>query len=82
MAILNTLESTDLDETIRCASKWFILAQKRINLELVNLKCVNYVQPIPLSLTDKITLVHLFILLFFCNILISSKPKHTAKINM
>ena len=25
MAILSTLESTTLDETIRCASKWFIL---------------------------------------------------------
>ena len=29
MAILSILESTSLDETIRCASKWFILALKR-----------------------------------------------------
>ena len=29
MAILSTLESTALDETIRFASKWFILTYKR-----------------------------------------------------
>ena len=50
MAILSTLESTSLDETIRCASKWFILRQLQ-NLELLNLKCVTYTQPIPLPLT-------------------------------
>ena len=30
-----------LDETIRCASKWFILTQRKHNLELVNLKWVT-----------------------------------------
>ena len=34
-AILTTLESTTLDETIRCASKWFILTQNPQNLNLV-----------------------------------------------
>ena len=52
MVILSTLESTTLDETSRCASKWFILALKTQNLELVNLKCVTYAQPIPLSLME------------------------------
>ena len=51
MAILSTLESTSLNETIRCTSKSFILTLKKPqNLELVNLKCVPYAQPIPLSL--------------------------------
>ena len=51
MAILSTLESTTHDENIRCASKWFILAQRMHNLEFVSLKCVAYTQPIPLPLT-------------------------------
>ena len=52
MAILSTLEHTTLDETIRCASKWFILKLKNTqNPELVNLKYVTYVQPIPLSVS-------------------------------
>ena len=51
MPILSTLESTTLDETIRCASKWLIVALKTQNLELVSIKCVTYAQPIPLSLT-------------------------------
>ena len=50
MAILSTLKSTTLDETIRCTSKWFILTSKMQNMELVNLKCVSNAQPIPLSL--------------------------------
>ena len=45
MAILSTLEHTTLDETTRCTSKWFILTLP------VNLKCVTYAQPIPLSLS-------------------------------
>ena len=50
MAILSTLESTTLDETIRCTSKWFILKfKKKQNLKLVILKCVTYAQPIPFS---------------------------------
>ena len=52
MAILSTLEHTTLDKTIRCASKWFTLTLKNTqNLELVNLKCVTYAQPIPLSVS-------------------------------
>ena len=52
MAILSTLESISLEETTRCALKWFILAlKKKQNLELVLVKCVTYTQPIPLSLT-------------------------------
>ena len=31
-----------LDETVKCASKWFILTQRTQNLEFVNLKCVTY----------------------------------------
>ena len=50
ITILSTLESTSLDETIWCASKWFILTQITQNLEPVNLKCVTYAQPIPLPL--------------------------------
>ena len=54
---MGTLESSTLDETIKCASKWFIFFKmvhfniKTQNLELVNLKCVTYAQIIPLSLT-------------------------------
>ena len=51
IAILCTLESTSLEETNRCASKWFILTQKTQNLEFVNLKCVSYAQLIPLALS-------------------------------
>ena len=50
MAILSSLEPITLDETIRCASKWLIFNIKTQNLELGNLKCVTYAQPIPLSL--------------------------------
>ena len=39
---------TTLDETIRCASKWFILTWKLI-LEMLNFKCATYAQHIPLS---------------------------------
>ena len=46
MVILSTLESTHIDKTIKCASRWFILAQRMQNLEFVNLKCVTYTQPI------------------------------------
>ena len=44
-AFLSSLESTSLDHTITCASKWFILTQRMQNLESVNLKCVIYAQP-------------------------------------
>ena len=47
----NTLESTSLDEIIRCPTKWFILSQRMQNLEYINLMCVTYAQPIPLLLT-------------------------------
>ena len=47
---MSTLEPASLDETIRCASKWFILTQRTQNLEFFNLKCITYAQPIPLSL--------------------------------
>ena len=50
MAILSTLESTSLDETIRLASKIVYFNIQMQNLELVNLKCVTYAQPISLSL--------------------------------
>ena len=43
---------TTLDETIRCASKWFILT-----LELVKLKCVTYAQPIRLFVYVRINFV-------------------------
>ena len=62
MAILST--STTLDEIIRCASKWFILTQQVQNLELVNLKCVTYTQPIPLSLT-KLNLINILEKVYF-----------------
>ena len=44
--IQSTLESSSLDEIIRCASKWPILTQRTQILEFVNLKSVNYTQPI------------------------------------
>ena len=52
LAILSTLEPTTLKETIRSASKWFTftITQKMQNLELVNLECLTYEQPITLSL--------------------------------
>ena len=50
LPFLSTLESISLDETIRCASKWFTLTQRNQNLEFVDLKCVTYTQLIPLSL--------------------------------
>ena len=49
MVILSTLESTNLDKNIKCASRWFIIAQRKQNLECVNLKCVTYAQPIWVS---------------------------------
>ena len=51
IAILSNLESISFDKTIRFLSKWFILTQKTQNLEVINLKCVCYAEPIPLSLT-------------------------------
>ena len=42
------MESTS-DETIRCASKLFILTQRTQNLEFVNLTGVTYTQPFHLS---------------------------------
>ena len=49
MAILGTLESTALDNTISCVSKLFILLLKQTNkrkkpqnLKLVNVKYVTY----------------------------------------
>ena len=45
------MESISLDETIRCASKWFILTQRMQNLEVVNHKFIAYAQPIRLFLT-------------------------------
>ena len=50
MTILNTLESTALDETIRSASKYFILTLIIQDPKLVNVKYVTYAQPILLSL--------------------------------
>ena len=44
MVILSTSESTTLDETSDAL-------QRKANLQLVNLKCVTYVQPISLSLS-------------------------------
>ena len=44
----STLETTSLDETIRSASKWFILTQRTQTLQIVNFRYVFYVQPIPL----------------------------------
>ena len=52
---MSTLESTTFDETLRCASKWLVLTQKTQNLESVNVKCVAYAQPIPLSLSQQRT---------------------------
>ena len=49
MTILSTLESTALDETIKCASKCFEQKNPQ-NLKLNNLKSVTYAQPIPLVL--------------------------------
>ena len=43
-------KSTSLDETIRRASKWFILTQRMQNQEFVNLKRVTYAQLIHLAL--------------------------------
>ena len=46
MIILCTLILVMLMKNIKKASRWFILAQTTQNLELVNLKCVTYTQPI------------------------------------
>ena len=62
IAILSTLESTSLDETIRCVSKWFIQTQRRQKLEFVNFKCITYAQLIPLPL-EMLLYVHFIILL-------------------
>ena len=43
MGILSTLESIYLDESIKYASKWIILAQRMQNLELVNIKRITYI---------------------------------------
>ena len=50
MVILSTLESTSLDKNTRCASRWYMFNVKTQNLKVVNLKCITYAQPIPLSL--------------------------------
>ena len=42
IATLSTLESTSLDETISCTSKWFILTHIMKNLEFVNLMCITH----------------------------------------
>ena len=42
MAILSTLESSALDKTLICASKWHTFNMKMQNVELFNLKCVTY----------------------------------------
>ena len=44
IAILSTFESTSLDETIRCTSKWSIRTQRMQNVKFINLKCVTYAQ--------------------------------------
>ena len=41
---------TSLDETIRCASKWFI--PTNTNLDFVDLKCVSYARTIPLPFKE------------------------------
>ena len=58
MVILSALEPTNLDDSITCTSRWFILAQRMQNVEYVNVKCVACTQPIwvPLNL-DKLNLV-------------------------
>ena len=53
MATLRTLEFTTSDEITRCSSRWFINHKITQNLELLDLKKVTYVQPIPLSLNIK-----------------------------
>ena len=51
MAIVRTLKFPALDETVRNASKWFILTfKKNQNLVVINLKCVTYAQPIHVPL--------------------------------
>ena len=44
------MESATLDGTIRSNFKMVHFNLKMQNPELVNLKCVTYIQPIPLSL--------------------------------
>ena len=39
-----------------CASKWFIQTQRMQHLDLVNLKCVTYAQPVPLHKNDPLFL--------------------------
>ena len=58
MIILSILESTYLDESIKCSSRWFILAQGMQNVEIVNLKCITYTQLIwvPLNQDEVIEL--------------------------
>ena len=52
MIIPSTLESIyNLDESVKCATRWSILAQRIYNLEFVNLMCVTYTQPIWAPLT-------------------------------
>ena len=50
MIIVSVWESSNLDESIKCISRWFTLTQRTRNLEFVNLKCVTYVQPIWVTL--------------------------------
>ena len=41
--LLSTLESTNFDESIKCASRWFTLAQRMQNMadKFANLKCAT-----------------------------------------
>ena len=51
MAILSTLESSTLDKNHQIHFKMVHFNIKTVNPELVNLKCVTYAYPIPLSLS-------------------------------
>ena len=66
-AILNTLESTSFDETIRCALKWFILTQRMQKWGFVTLNYVTYTQLISLPSTIYITEIEVcfFVFCFF-----------------
>ena len=47
MVILSTLESIDLNESIKYAQRWFILAPRMQNIDFVNLRCVhNHLGPL------------------------------------
>ena len=46
MVILCILESTNLEKSIKCTSRWFILDKRMKNLEFDNLTFISYTQPI------------------------------------